>query len=105
MSVKELVIAILLFLTFPQIFLGKPYGFAAFYFSLGIIVYMMATGYYPFMCKDNNNRTGDKVYTNSIINHDPDYPEDFIMDLKDLIERVSKHPFVASKNMAILLIL
>lgn len=92
--VKQSVMTILFFLIFPQIFLGLPYGYAVDYFSLGIIVYELAVGNYPFSWSDEDNDSWsyvDEVLKDSICNDYPSFPMDFDMDLKDLIEKVRKH--------------
>ncbi|XP_073462515.1 probable serine/threonine-protein kinase DDB_G0277449 [Aquarana catesbeiana] len=92
----------------PEIYLEMPYGFAADYFSLGVIVYEMATGEYPFSFSDtvlgtvsgtDSNTVSDtdsdtdlgiglyldEVLANSICNQYPRFNEDFSMNLMDLI--------------------
>lgn len=84
---------------FPQMFQEDCYSFSIDYFSLGVIVYEMTTGKFPFPYQGSYERLIDLI-----CNHDPSFPVDFDEDLKDLIgNKVSRHAFAASKRMANLL--
>lgn len=70
------------FWIFLQIFLDQPYNWTVDYFSLGIMVFLMATGRHPF-----SSCLGMWKVTTCF--HYPYYPQHMEPDLQDLIRTVS----------------
>ncbi|XP_041421569.1 cAMP-dependent protein kinase catalytic subunit gamma-like [Xenopus laevis] len=71
--------------TAPQVLLEEQYDAGADWWSLGVILYEMATNRLPFSPKGNL-----KQQVESIINREPEYPDSLSTKLRDLIKQVSK---------------
>ncbi|KAM4017257.1 protein kinase C delta type-like isoform 1-T1 [Anomaloglossus baeobatrachus] len=67
----------------PEVLQGKEYDEMVDWFSLGVIVYFMSTGKYPFY-----NGTDIDRLKRSILEDNPIYPEDLNTDVKDLINNL-----------------
>ncbi|XP_077341354.1 protein kinase C delta type-like [Lithobates pipiens] len=93
----------------PEVHNRQPYDAMVDYFSLGILLYEMATGEHPLCdCYMSDSEVAD-----AINQEDPMYPPEMIADLKDLIRRllrknperrrmdlqdVQEHPFFQGIN-------
>lgn len=72
---------------FLQILWEKPYGIQADYFSLGVMIYEMATRRHPY-CTSKMTKLQVKK---AIMEPVSEYPRDMDPDLRGLIMRVSTH--------------
>lgn len=72
---------------FLQVLQKIPYFGMADYYSLGIIVYVMAVGGHPYLSGDESLEETIKIVTTVEL----DYPEDMDTNLRDIIKRVSLH--------------
>lgn len=71
----------------PEMFLGEPYTDAADMWSLGCVLYALATGQLPF------DETNQRALANMIVYQHPIYPNDLSPELKELIAALlSKSP-------------
>ncbi|EAX97796.1 AGC family protein kinase [Trichomonas vaginalis G3] len=66
----------------PEVIIGKPYNKAADVWSLGVILYQMATGHLPFQSPDV------KTVLMKIVSFDPPYPPTMSSQLIDLLRRM-----------------
>lgn len=66
----------------PEIILQKGYGKAVDWWSLGVLIYEMNSGFPPFYHDDHM-----KLYE-KILNPSPKYPTTFSNDLKDLVKNL-----------------